>query len=254
MTYNYQQFGIETTQAKARHQLFTQIKKLAPKVLTDLRKVFRFASKTELSDADILYLTDVSKTYADILQGRADLPLITELTEFEGAFLLWANQYAFIDDWMIYEALNTLESWKNINDRDNWSFTLLPAELHSLEESFVPSPFEPFNPKVETEASYRTRFQNYQKAQAEDFLTRQFAKPSFEIHKPNPVVPFEYLIKRNILRTDWRSISSNSGGASQQAITTAISRLSKTLGFTEQKADVKKNIHQILSHKNKKSV
>lgn len=274
----YNEFDKETTQEKERIIFLTKIMELAPKVLTELKQnVFPSSDEIKLeesffSEAHLLEMDLIGRAenYAAILQGEMNLPTDAQLSQFDRAFLSWANNYGFIDFWIIHTAIRTLIDWQlKSNNNLRWNFSWLNEDTFKdvygdkYDYDILELPIiEPRNPAKETANNYKKRVIKPIIKIINDYAKKQDAKDApVKTSEKNDERPFEYLVRKKILGHSWQKISidtydetAKTNISTQPAISNAISRLSDTISFTEQKEAVNEKIHRKLSHENKKSV
>lgn len=185
----------------ARVAFLTQIERIAPEVLRELRDdvLPSFAKAKDTDSADWILKA--------AMEGEAvvqKLPQWRELLAFVKAYGAWAEVYHLTASWLHPVILSTLNIWR-LPDPE----IAKPLRFHGMDASFwidavnVP-PCQPFRPTSETWESFKIRNAGWlcQNMEAATLLAAKRAlkqTPEKRSRSGSPVLHYTWLVRRHVL-------------------------------------------------------
>jgi hypothetical protein len=131
----------------AHKEFLRAIKAYAPDVLSSLaKKIMPLYSALSHSDLESIHYPPLC----------SENPLSGAALQFKLVLGEWAKGYHLTDDWLIREALHTLEKWRLSDVADDWAYAQMPKRGYKAGHGFNFT-FEPWNGRVETKRSYKAR-------------------------------------------------------------------------------------------------
>lgn len=225
--------------------------------LYTIHKDFRFV--LEDLESSVFPLVDLVGPSLDIARSMSDFDVVEQLSEmakssevefqcasetFLGdpgehailrrALLLWGRKHRLVDVWLIREALSTLERWKRIGVNNDWAYSLSPKTFYKNREGLWPFTFEPWNPQLEVERSYKARVKEAFEDSLRSYLLEMRSKSQrFKAAKKNESDHFRWLIKYQICGMTYAEICKEYRQGKELArISEAIKPLARLIGLT----------------------
>jgi len=248
---NPQHYEKRTTRDSMRETFLGKVIEIKPSVISDLAKDV-FPVSQCFDDSLKLDFYDLPKVIADLVKSNYDFDKESLSNDFEKAICLWAKKYNFFDGWIFLEVLATLESWKQTDIKDKWTFAreirTLPIRGYKLKEKsrfeFI---FETYNPSIETRIDYKNKLKQQFDIRLQKYLecreSENQTSKAFSPRQSTEEIHLTWLIQHQICGMTYDKIAEKDpNGMELRKISEAINRLAKLIDLTLRDAPNRKRM------------